>query len=346
MGATGATGPAGPAGATGPAGPTGSAGASVTLNPLNPGDVSCPYGGTRFTVGASTAVACNGAPGPAGGGGGGGGSSDGGYGVPIVTFAGFTPATYAGNLGGRAGAHAICSSAFAGSHFCADWEYDQAGAPGPIPASQAWIDYGESDPDSRFFHYFGAQTSTCINWTNSSQSALYGGNLARGRAIDAVGAFVDTFIATGNGGCQNPKALACCFGGTTVRFRGFTTQTYAGNLGGRAGANALCHASFARSHFCSDWEYDQAAIPGPIPAAGAWIDYGESSATAAGSRFHHYFGAQTSTCINWTNSSQSALYGGNLARGRAIDPLGAFFDTFVATGNGGCQTPRALPCCE
>jgi hypothetical protein len=68
-GANGAVGPqgeVGPPGATGPAGPAGSAGESVTAQSVGPLDPNCPSGGSRFTVGATTTYACNGAAGATG----------------------------------------------------------------------------------------------------------------------------------------------------------------------------------------------------------------------------------------------------------------------------------------
>ena len=63
QGPAGPTGPAGPRGAEGPAGP---AGESVHMERVGPGDASCPFGGTMFVVGGSTAYACDGVPGPTG----------------------------------------------------------------------------------------------------------------------------------------------------------------------------------------------------------------------------------------------------------------------------------------
>lgn len=345
QGLAGAQGPQGPAGAQGPAGlpgAAGPAGASVTITALGLGDTSCPFGGSRFTVGATSATACNGAPGGSGGSGSGGGAD---AGVSEkVTFAGFTSTTHTGNLGGRTGANAICNAQFSESHFCTDWEYDQAAPPAPIPNGTTWIDSGDSDPSSRYFRQYGNQLSTCMNWTNDQALSLFGGNLVRGRALNSVGEFVSTFVSASSGGCQIARALPCCRGGSLVRFRGYTTNTYTGNLGGRAGANAICNANFSRSHFCTDWEWDQAGSPGPVPNGNVWMDSGDSNAQT--SRYHRQFGNQLSTCVNWTNDLAVSTFGGNQVRGRVVNAVGEFVSTFVSAANGGCQTPRALPCCE
>jgi hypothetical protein len=308
---------------------------------LGVGDATCPFGGSRFTVGAVSASACNGAPGGSGGPGG-GWSGDGGS-PDKVFFAGYTTATFTGNLGGRTGANASCQAQFAGSHFCTDWEYDQAAPPGPVPAGSVWIDDGQQNPDNRFYREYGNQLGTCLNWTTNLANTTFGGSQVRGMAVNGQGEFVSTFVAAANGGCQVSRALPCCRGGTSVRFRGFTPTTHAGNLGGRAGANALCHANFAGSHFCADWEYDQAGSPGPVPAGSAWIDDGNS---ATATRFYREYGNQLGTCLNWTTDLANTTFGGSQVRGMAINGLGEFVSTFVAAGNGGCQVARAVPCCD
>ncbi|MDP3500532.1 MAG: hypothetical protein Q8S33_09370 [Myxococcales bacterium] len=344
-GTAGPQGPAGSAGAQGPVGAPGSAGpagASVTITALGLGDTSCPFGGSRFTVGATSATACNGAPGGSGGSGSGGGSD---AGVSEkVTFAGFTSTTHTGNLGGRTGANAICNAQFGGSHFCTDWEYDQAAPPGPIPNGTTWVDEGDSNTSSRFFRRYNEQLYTCVNWTNDLAVSTWGGNQVRGSAINSAGEFVTTWVSASNGGCQVPRALPCCRGGSLVRFRGYTANTYTGNLGGRAGANAICNANFSRSHFCSDWEWDQAGSPGPVPNGSVWMDEGDSNAQT--SRFHRRQNEQLYTCVNWTNDLAVSTWGGNQVRGSAVNAVGEFVSTWVSASNGGCQTPRALPCCE
>ncbi len=73
-GATGATGKEGAAGKEGPAGtnasllgPAGPAGESVLISALTPGQEGlCEEGGSKFTVGGKTTMACNGETGPPG----------------------------------------------------------------------------------------------------------------------------------------------------------------------------------------------------------------------------------------------------------------------------------------
>ena len=261
-----------------------------------------------------------------------------------MTFAGFTATTHTGNLGGRTGANAICNAQFASSHFCTDWEYDQAAPPGPIPNGTAWVDDGDSNTSSRFFRQYNNQLYTCVNWTNDLAAGMWSSNLVRGQAINSVGEFVSTWVSASNGGCQVARALACCRGGSLVRFRGYTANTYTGNLGGRAGANAICNANFSRSHFCTDWEWDQAGSPGPVPNGSVWVDDGDANAQT--SRYHRQQNNQLYTCVNWTNELAAGQWSSNLVRGSAVNAVGEFVSTWVSASNGGCQTPRALACCE
>ncbi len=122
QGPAGATGPQGPAGTTGPQGPAGTAGTTTAVASLAPGSAACPYGGTQLTAGATASYACNGGPVNSG-------NLTLNGGIPPVSFSGYTPTSYTGNLNGRSGAHALCGVAFPGSHFCADWEIDQADPP-------------------------------------------------------------------------------------------------------------------------------------------------------------------------------------------------------------------------
>jgi hypothetical protein len=356
-GAQGPAGPQGPAGGTGPQGPQGLAGGTgpqgpqgpqgppgtsgtTTVTSLAPGDVSCPYGGTALSTGSSTSFACNGGPVNTG-------NVTLNGGIPPVTFVGYTAQSYAGNLAGRSGAHALCSAAFSGSHFCTDWEIDQADPP-PVSIS-AWVDLGNTQTNSRLFRasYSTRDVSTCAGWTTSSASARPDGvNTGTGRTFNTLGGFVSSFVASADGGCENTRPLACCQGGTAVRFRGFTPSTSAGNLGGRSGANAQCKAAFADSHFCTDWEIDQAAVAAPIPASGAWVDFGNSQTTSRLLRAS-YSTQDVSTCAGWTTSSASARPDGvNTGTGQTLTSLGGFASSFVASGDGGCENARPLACCD
>src|SRR5262249_6500868 len=157
-------------------------------------------------------------------------------------FAGYTATAYGGNLGGRSGAHALCAASFAGSHFCTDWELDQANPP-PVAAS-AWVDVGNDQVSSRLFRqaYSISDINTCAGWTSSSATVKPdGGNLGRGLIYTSLGGIKTSFVGANDGGCENTRPLACCIGGTNVHFRGYT-DAVAGNLGGRSGANAACVA--------------------------------------------------------------------------------------------------------
>ncbi|MFT3764704.1 MAG: hypothetical protein QM820_04185 [Minicystis sp.] len=339
-GAQGPLGPQGPIGPTGATGPQGPAGATAILTAVPNGDAMCPYGGTQLTAGATVTYACNGAPGA-------GGSPTYNGGIPPVTFAGFTPQTYGGNLNGRSGAHAICDSAFPGSHFCADWEVDQS-TPPPVAVS-AWVDLGDTQTSTRYFRspQSTSDTSTCAGWTSASPTVKPDGiNTGTGKTLTPLGGFKSSFVATNDGGCGTARQLACCRGGTAVRFRGFTPATYGGNLNGRSGAHAICSAAFSGSHFCADWEVDQAAVPAPIPASGAWVDLGS---TQTSSRYFRspQSTSDTSTCAGWTSSSPTVKPDGiNTGTGKTLAPLGGFKSSFVGTNDGGCEVVRPLACCD
>jgi hypothetical protein len=345
-GATGATGATGSTGAQGPAGPqgaAGAAGASVTLSAIASGDAHCPYGGTELSMSGTTTYVCN------GGSSGSGGSVTYDGGVPPVTFVGYTTSTYAGNLGGRSGAHAICDSAFAGSHFCTDWEVDVSTPPAMTVAGGSWIDVGSSSMTSRAFRnpYATTDTYTCAGWTSSSASVKPDGvNTGTGDVFTPLGGTQSSFIGAGDGGCEVQRPLACCAGGTAVRFRGFTPASYGGALNGRSGAHAICKAAFSGSHFCVDWELDQAAVRAPIPASGAWADVGSS---ATSSRFYRdsYATTSTYTCGGWTSASASVKPDGvNTGTGQYLTTLGGLSSSFVGTNDGGCEVLRPLACCD
>jgi hypothetical protein len=307
------------------------------------GDPTCPYGGSKVTVGGTTTYACNGAPG-------GGGTATYNGGIPPVTFAGYTPTTYTGNLNGRSGAHALCGVAFAGSHFCTDWEADQA-TPPPVTGS-AWVDIGDSASNHRTFRqgYSTSDYDTCSGWTNAAANQMPGGNLGTGLILTSLGGITNSFVGLNDGGCETSRPLACCKGGTAVRFRGFTPSATGGSLGGRSGAHATCNAAFTGSHFCTDWEVDQAAVPAPIPASGAWVDIGNST---PGNQYplprNYRLGYSTNdydTCSGWTNAAANQMPGGNLGTGLILTSLGGITNSFVGLNDGGCENPRPLACCD
>lgn len=327
QGATGSPGAQGPAGATGPAGSTGSTGS------IGPAGATGPAGST----GSAGPAGPVGPRGPAGS-----GESN-----LEIGFVGFTESKRGGDLAGRAGAHAICAGEFPGSHFCTDWEMDQAHPPA-IAEPGAWVDAGVSTVSSRLFRasYSTTSVNTCAGWTSSSPTVKPdGGNLGRGLTYTSLGGIANSFVGSNDGGCENVRSLACCLGGTSVQFRGFTPPR-TGDLAGRSGANAICHASFSGSHFCTDWEVDQAAIPAPIPAAGAWVDAGNHDPQQRLYRAS-YTTSSVNTCAGWTSSSATVKPdGGNLGRGLLVTPLGGITNSFVGTNDGGCENARPLACCD
>lgn len=261
-------------------------------------------------------------------------------------FVGYTPTTYGGDLGGRTGAHAKCEAAFPGSHFCTHWELDQADP--TAPATTAWVDRGNETQGSRLFRasYSEQDPYTCGGWTTASPSQAFGGGaVGRATVITALGELVSTFVSGTDGGCGVQRPLACCMGGTAVHFRGLTAPK-TGDLGGRTGANAICHAAFAGSHFCTHWEVDQAAVSAAIPGSGAWVDNGNTDPEER--RFRQpYSTYDVYSCAGWTTASPLAKPdGGALARGTVFTPHGGLVSSFVSSTDGGCGTARPLACCD
>ena len=303
------------------------------MTALNPGDSTCPYGGSRFVVGASTTFACNGAPGAMGPPGTGGGSSDGGSsfnpggtaGSEGYSFVGFTVATYTGNLGGIQGAHAKCAAEFSGAHLCTDREYEVVGSATPIPPAGAWIDYARyissSSPSGTPRDREGSYD--CAGWKVTT--GAYSG------ALDTFGAYIHS---SANAACGTVRSLACCRSPQSAWFRGFTAQAYTGDLGGIRGAHAKCSAEFPGAHLCTDREYEQAGSAAPVPPAGAWIDYGRyiSSSSPSGTprdREGSY------DCSGWKVTT--GAYSG------AIDVFGSYVRS---SANAACGTVRPLACCS
>jgi hypothetical protein len=263
-----------------------------------------------------------------------------------VQFVGYTPSLFSGDLGGRTGAQAKCGAAYPGSHFCTNWEIEQA-AP-PAPASTAWVDRGRFDQQSRLFRidYSPSDVYSCAGWTSSSASqTLVGGGLVRSSVITSLGEITSTWVSNTDGGCQIARPLSCCMGGTAIRLRGYTTPR-TGALGGRSGANSICAAAFAGSRFCTNWEMDQAAVAAPVPASGVWMDAGSFDVNDRRWRID-YSPSHIYTCGGWTTASPTTFpLGTGIARGPVFTPLGEMTSSWVSNTDGGCQTARPLACCD
>jgi hypothetical protein len=54
---------------------------------------------------------------------------------------------------------------------------------------------------------------TCGGWTTSSATAKPDGfNTATGLTVTTLGGTASSFVANGDGGCENARPLACCDG--------------------------------------------------------------------------------------------------------------------------------------
>ncbi|MGV3625563.1 MAG: hypothetical protein ACO1OB_32430, partial [Archangium sp.] len=292
-GATGGVGPAGPTGATGGVGPAGPAGPAGPTGAMGPQGPMGPAGSVLYVDGG--VVVATSAP---------------------VQFVGFTQAVFTGDLGGLPGAAAKCRAEFtADSFLCTIADYDSANTTAvPPTGAGSWVDYNRSENGSR-------STSACTQgvspWTNAATPYS-----ASGAVIGATG-----YI--GQYSCAQSKHLACCRG-ARGNFRGFTTATFTGDLGGIPGANAKCRVDFPNSWLCTVAEYDLSnTATVPPSSANAWIDYNRS-ATGNGTR-------STSACTQnvspWTN---------------AATPYSASGAVIGATGYIGqysCAQSKHLACC-
>lgn len=296
VGATGAQGPAGPVGATGAQGPAGPVGATGAQGPAGPVGATGPAGPAGPALFLDGGVASTGYPGdPADG----------------VVVVGFTALKFSGNLGGLLGGNQRCDAEFPGAHLCLDREYAVAGSSIAIPTGGAWIDVGDSTlPLVRDRDW---TASDCSQWTDATT-----GNY--GQLLNTSGQ------ALASNTCQTARSLACCRAPTRY-FRGFTSSSFTGNLGGVAGANQKCNAAFPGAHFCLDREYFSSGSALTVPASGAWVDLGDTSKASVRDRYR-----TGSDCAAWTDATT-----GNF--GRVITTVGGF-----ATPNT-CQLTRPLACC-
>jgi hypothetical protein len=296
IGATGAIGPIGPTGPAGPVGPAGSPGATGATGA--PGAAGAP--------GAIGPAGPPGAPGPAL-------YLDGGLAFPNETpsFAGFTAATYTGNLGGHVGANAKCNAEFAGSVYCTLSDFDRSNHTAAPSAVGAWIDSDRSSTGQR------AQNSC----STGGASWSLGTSGDTGTNLNTLGTF------TSQTSCNQVKPLACCRVPSAVIFRGFTAAIFTGSLGGHVGANAKCVTEFPGSFFCTLSDFDKANTLAPPPSSGAWID---SNRAASGSR------AQNS-CSTGGASWNLGTAGDT---GTNLNALGTF------NSQTSCNAIKPLACCQ
>lgn len=333
MGAQGPMGPQGPMGMPGPAGATGAVGAQGPAGVQGPPGAAGVAGpsGPAGAPGAPGAAGPVGAPGPVGPQGPAGPEGpvrylDGGLvviGASGPEFAGFTLATYTGDLGGMFGANQKCSAEFPGSYFCLGSEFDLANPVTAPPASGAWIDQGR-DSNGYRSSYACRFDGSNVAWTysGSSISAAY----RTGPIVRPTGPVPSTL-------CSEVKPLACCRSLSSVVFRGFTSTAYDGDLGGAIGANQKCHAQFPGSFFCLGSDYDRSNTTIAPPASGAWIDQGRDSNGYRSSYACRFDGANVAWTYN--GASISAAY----RTGPIVRPTGPVPTTL-------CNDLKPLACCS
>ena len=295
-GATGMTGATGPAGPAGPAGPTGMTGSTGPAGPAGPSGMT----------GAAGPAGPSGPPGPPGS----GYFLDGGLAFvnDAPSFAGFTSMTYTGSLGGVVGANAKCAAEFAGASFCTLSDFDRSN-PSIAPSSGAWID---SDRQTS-----GARTT---NSCSSSGSWNLGTTGDTGTNLNTLGVF------TGQVLCNGLRPLACCRVASAVVFRGYTTATFTGALGGAVGATAKCAAEYPGSFFCTVAEFDKANPTVTPGASGAWID---SSRNTSGTRLQNSCSSGGAWNLGTTGDT-----------GTNLNAVGTF------TGQTLCNQLKPLACCQ
>jgi hypothetical protein len=240
----------------------------------------------------------------------------------LITFAGFTAASFTGDLGGYVGANTKCDAEFPGAFLCTRSDYDLADTFVGPPAAGAWVDEDRLTSGQR-------AANSCFT-SNSGGAWTYGGPATftsgqSGAVISALGTQTSTL-------CNVSKPLACCRSAGRVVFRGFTVATYTGNLGGYVGANAKCHAEFPGSALCTRSDYDTSNTKSAPAAAGAWVD---ENRLASGQR-------AANSCFT-SNSGGAWTYGGPATftsgqSGAVISALGTQTATL-------CNVVKQLACC-
>ncbi|MFZ5442324.1 MAG: hypothetical protein ACOZQL_20110 [Myxococcota bacterium] len=357
QGPEGAQGPRGPAGPQGPqgergppgevlvvdggvvTGPAGPRGASVVMTVVAPGG-ACATGGVQLTLedGGAPQVICNGATGPAGpqGATGAAGASaqvtaiDGGAcptGGVRVEVPGGAPVFVCNGQAGAAGPQGAAGP---------------TGPQGPMGAQGVQGATGATGPAGPQGPQGPAGTSVALTALSTGDTNCpYGGTrLTAGTTI--------AFACNGAPGPQGPPGQAVLVDGGALSsyvgdrvegftFAGYTAVAYTGALGGTAGANQKCHAEFAGSHLCNDHEYQLIGTASPIPAAGAWVDYGQwpSSSSPSPHLRDRYYGSG-SDCAFWTSSASTD-------QGFALDVTGRYNQTATQRQ---CNLQRPLACCR
>jgi hypothetical protein len=228
-----------------------------------------------------------------------------------VSFAGYTVAQFNGNLGGNTGANAKCAAEFPGAVFCTRSDFAKTEPADYPPASGAWLD-GSRDANG-FRNNSDCYTSGLNGWSH-----------------DGTGDTAD--YVQGNGQiswsyCNAQRPLACCRVPRTVLFRGFTTASFNGNLGGNIGANNKCRAEFPGSVFCTRSDYAKTEPSTYPPASGAWLD---GSRDANG--FRNNSDCYTSGLNGWSH-----------------DGTGDTADYIQGNGQiswSSCNAQRPLACCQ
>jgi hypothetical protein len=237
-------------------------------------------------------------------------------------FAGFTSATFNGNVGGRNAAHAVCEAAFAGAHLCYASEYLSTESTAPVPAGGAWFDVTSDLNNSASLYgvspLFGRYTSgACTNWTSN--------------ASGISGYLIGTDGGVASAPCNTVHPLACCNGTPRDVFAGVTSVN--ATMSGRVQMHALCKANYPGSHLCHAAEYVRADSSASIPASGAWLDL-SSDINGGGALYgaSPLFGRYTSgACTNWT-STASGISGYLVASDGSI-------------ASAPCNTVRPAACC-
>jgi hypothetical protein len=318
---TGPTGPMGPTGATGPSGAAGVSGATGSTGPTG---AAGPTGATGATggIGGTGSQGPQGPPGPVGpallldGGSIPASASDG------YTFAGFTVATYDGNLGGPIGANAKCAAEFVGSHLCTEREFSWAGASAAPGAAGFWMDDIWASTQSAPNYFPRDRYGGCNDWhSNDGPSNTF-------RWWDATGTASQYMINI----CNVKRQLACCRAPQGGWFRGYTSALYTGNLGGPIGAHAKCSAQYPGSHLCTEREFVWAGTGIAPPSSGFWMDDIWGSTQSAP---NYYPRDRYGGCNNWLSSD------GPSNTFRWWDTTGTASQYMINI----CNVARALACC-